>query len=304
MTSKPRQPASSATRHALVLAAGCWAELGVSGWTASHGNWAIDPEPLIIFTAWLGDRDPRLRDEATDWCIRNWRHISKARLKTLLQSEPPDTLAAFGEFAATVGKHAGVTWPNSTSARRYTVTGRSNLPSLDRPSLAWLRIRSTFGLSTRAEILRCLLSTDGALTVRALAAATAYTKRNVADECESLQQGGVLAVRQRGNTLFYSLARREHLEAFVGALPSIRPNWSAVFSIAKEFVLLEEDGPNISARTVPIRVKKMLRSIEEDLVELDLDPPSDDLRGADLEAAVRVLQDDTIGNWSIGTWAK
>jgi hypothetical protein len=181
MTSKPRHPPDSVTRQALLLAAGCWAELGVSGWTASHGDWAIDPEPLIIFTAWMRDRDPRLRDESTDWCIRNWRHVSKARLKTLLQTQPPETLDAFGEFAATVGKHAGVTWPNATSPRRYTVTGRSNLPSLERPSLAWLRIRSTFGLSTRAEILRCLLSSDRAMSTRALATATAYTKRTVVE---------------------------------------------------------------------------------------------------------------------------
>jgi len=32
-------------------------------------TWAIDPEPLIVFTA-IADLDPRLRDEALDWCIR------------------------------------------------------------------------------------------------------------------------------------------------------------------------------------------------------------------------------------------
>jgi hypothetical protein len=47
--------------------------LTAARWTRTHTDWAIDLEPLIMFTAALGDEDPRLRDEATDWCIRNGR---------------------------------------------------------------------------------------------------------------------------------------------------------------------------------------------------------------------------------------
>lgn len=35
-------------------------------------------EDLICFTAFLGDEDARLRDEATDWCVRNWRYVSSS----------------------------------------------------------------------------------------------------------------------------------------------------------------------------------------------------------------------------------
>ena len=62
-----------------------WAELGVSGWGRAHQGWAIDVEPLIIFTAAIGERDPRLRDEATDWCVRNWRLVSRVRLRNILR---------------------------------------------------------------------------------------------------------------------------------------------------------------------------------------------------------------------------
>lgn len=46
---------------------------------AREASIAISPEPLILFTAGLGDADPRLRDEATDWCVRYGRYVSAAR---------------------------------------------------------------------------------------------------------------------------------------------------------------------------------------------------------------------------------
>jgi len=275
----------------------------VSGWTSTHGDWGIDPEPLILFTAWLGDADPRLRDEATDWCVRSWRYVSRARLKNLLGGQPDDVVTAFGELAATVGVHAGVAWPGATEARRFTVTGRSTLPTLDRASLAWLRIRAMFGLGARAEILRSFLSHGGGLmSIAGLAATTGYTKRNVADECDTLERAGVLSVRSRGNRFYFALARRAELEAFVGELPSIRPDWTAMLNIARELVALEKRVDGLTVRTLPVHVRKALRLIEDDLFELDVEPPSDDLRGADLWPAVRSLGLRHLGAWSVGRW--
>lgn len=174
----------------------------MSGWSSTHGDWAIDPEPLILFTAWLGDADPRLRDEATDWCIRNWRQISKARLKNLLRNQPADVRRSAGEFAATVNEHACISWPESTAPRRFAATDRSTRPALDRPAMAWLRLRAMFGVGARAEILRCFLSHDGGwMSVAGLSMATAFTKRNVAEECDALERAGVLSVRARGESL-------------------------------------------------------------------------------------------------------
>ena len=92
-TSRRNGTTSTFADDALALAAGAWSELGVSGWISSHADWAIDPEPLILFTVWLGDADPRLRDESTDWCVQNWRFISKARLKNLLGAQPEEVPA-------------------------------------------------------------------------------------------------------------------------------------------------------------------------------------------------------------------
>lgn len=306
-TSRQRHhhPAETFAEQALTLAWGAWAELGVSGWasTSTHRTWAIDPEPLILFTAFLGDRDPRLRDEATDWCVRNWRFVSKTRLKNLLRSQPEAVRGAFGEFAATVGAHAGITWPGATEPRSYTVTGRSTLPPLDRPSLVWLRLRAMFGLGARTEILRYFLSrATRPASVAGLATATGYTKRNVAEECETLERAGVLAVRSLANRFYYSLARRSELERFVGALPDVRPDWTAMLNIARELVGLEQQVGLAPQRTLPVKVRQTLRRIEDDLAEFDIEPPSEDVRGENLWPTVRRLGIYHLGAWSLGEW--
>jgi hypothetical protein len=302
-TSRPRHPAATFAEQSQALAWGAWTELGVSGWTATHADWGIDPEPLILFTSWLGDRDPRLRDEATDWCIRNWRYISRVRLKNLLRLQPEDVQEAFGEFAATVATHAGVTWPGASEPRRYTVTGRSTLPPLTRPSLAWLRLRAMFGVGARSEILRHFLCREPApSSIARLASTTGYTKRNITDECDTLERAGVLAVRTIGNRFSYTLARRAELEAFVGELPAVRPNWTAILNVARELVLLEERIEHSTPRTVPVHTRSTLSALEDDLDELGIITPLDDVTGADSWPAVRQVGKDHLGAWSTGRW--
>jgi len=301
-TSRRRRPAATFADQSLALAWGAWAELGVSGWSSTHADWAIDPEPLILFTAWLGDADPRLRDEATDWCVQNWRHISKARLKNLLREQPKDVAEAFGEFAATVGAHAGITWPGATHPRPYAVTGRSTLPHLDRTSLVWLRLRAIFGVSARAEILRYFLARGGGVSVAALAVATGYTKRNVAEECETLQRAGVLSVRAQGNRFYYSLARRPELKAFVGEMPAVLPDWTAILNITRELVTLERRSTDGGLTTLPVHARKTLRLIRDDLHELDIRALPENIEAVDLWPALRRLGDVHLGAWSIGQW--
>ncbi len=289
-------------KQALDLAWGAWCELGVSGWTATHGDWAIDPEPLILFTAFLADRDPRLRDEATDWCVRNWRHVSKARLKNLSRLQSDDSRQPFGEFAATVSDHAGISWPGATQAREFTVTGRSTLPPLERPSLVWLRLRAMFGLSARTEVLRYFLSGGTRASVATIARASGYLKRTVADECESLQRAGVLSVRTVGNRFYFTLARRARLEAFVGAMPAVRPDWTAMFNVARELVTVEEDMNTATLRTAGVRARSAIRRIEQDLEDLDIEAPSADLGSEEFWPALKSLGNDTLGAWSAGRW--
>ncbi len=123
-----------------------------------------------------------------------------------MREQPPAVREAFGVLAATVGEHAGVVWPFATEQRRFTVTGRSAAPQLDKTSMVWLRLRAMFGLGARAEILRFFLSRDdGRSSVATISAATNYTKRNhVARQLVTLEASTatgptrILAVKVRG----------------------------------------------------------------------------------------------------------
>jgi hypothetical protein len=91
---------------ALDLAWSLWSELGVDGVRRRHDWQAIDLEPLIIFTSYIGNFDSRLRAKSIDWCIAYARFASAFRLRNLAEQAGPTMRAAFGRYAATVNAHA------------------------------------------------------------------------------------------------------------------------------------------------------------------------------------------------------
>lgn len=279
MTISPRSVATSAADLAVALAAGAWVQLGVSGWTPTHSSWAIDPDPLVIFTAWLADRDPRLRDEVTDWCIRHSNYLSQARMKTLVRRQPDDVRDAYGEFAATIAHHTRRSWPGATSPRMYVPTGRSRLAPLTSPAMSWIRLRAIFGVGARTEVLRVFLSgVEQRATLAALAQATGYTKRNVADECAALAAAGVLAARRQGNRFEYALARTPELVALIGGLAPYQPDWVALLNVVRTLVSLAERAVGASA-AFPVHVNNALVAIADDLDAMRL---GEELRGVDV----------------------
>ena len=161
-----------------------------------------------------------------------------------------------------------------------------------------------FGLGARSEIFRCFLAQPDTpiKSVATLATETGYTKRNVSDECEMLERAGLLAQRAKTNRFYYSLARRAEFEALIGELPGIRPHWGPLLNIARQLLTLEEAADGVSAKTLPIRVRKALSAVETDLVELEIDADFSDVHGHDLWPAVEELGSRTLSQWSIGNW--
>lgn len=259
---------------ALDLAWGLWTEAGVAGTVPRLATYAIDPEALIILTAHLRDADPRLGDEATDWCIRYGRYISAARLRNLLETFEEPVRMAFGEFAATVNEHANHRWPHATRPRKYRPTRRSRLDDFSRPALVALRTRALFGVGARAEIARLLLARPhGESTAAELASDACYTKRNVAEELEAMRLGGLLDVVVAGNQHRYRLARRAGLADFVGALPTVFPRWPEVVRVLVGALLLARRLPRISQRARLVEVDAFLRSRAADLRRAAVAPP-------------------------------
>lgn len=261
-------------RAALDLASSLWVQAGVSGWESRHAHFALDPEALIALTAFLGDRDPRLRDEAIDWCLTYGRYVSVTRLRNLLKSMPDAVRRAFGEFAATVNEHAPRRWPFATEPRPYTPTARSRIDDFDRPSLIALRLRALFGVGARAEIVRVLLiGRYHEVTAAELAEDVNFTKRNVAEELEALQMGGLLDLSTVRNQHVYRLRRGAELEDLVQPLPATSPRWPELVRILVATMELTERLPELDERVQLVEVDSFLRSHRDDLRRASLTVP-------------------------------
>ena len=253
---------------------GVWSELGVSGWARTHEHWAIDPEPLIVFFPTVLASEPRLRDEATDWCVRNWRHVSAVRLRNLLRENEVARTDAWGEFAATVNRFSGAAkWPQAATERDYTVTERSVLRALSEPSMIYLRMRSIFGIDARTEVLRYLLFTHERSTAAMIAAQANYAKRNVADACDSLAQAGVLSSRHVGNRLYFSLVDEAALATFLGPAPYIIPDWPALLRVVNALFRWSAFDQKANERVLTVETHQVFCEIREDLETLQLQSP-------------------------------
>lgn len=261
-----------------------WTGLGVPGQIDEHADHCIDPEALIVFTAALGDADPRLRDEATDWCIRYGNLVSGARLKNLLANENDQVRSAYGEFAATVGQHSSLRWPEQTTARRHQPRERPRIQAFNRASQVIFRLRGLMGVSARAEIVRAFLALpETAFSAADLAAETAYTKRNVAQVLDALRLGDVVQAFPIRNQIHFRMPRerliqlREQLEP----VPSAFVRWSAVLHVlpALQDLLERIEGEDNDVRAVEARA--FAENIVDSIRFARLPPPRRDLRGAE-----------------------
>ncbi|MGH9303812.1 MAG: hypothetical protein ACRDZ5_05280 [Acidimicrobiales bacterium] len=245
---------------------------------------------MIVFSPAVLASEPRLRDEATDWCVRNWRHVSAVRLRNLLRENESARTDAWGEFAATVNHLSGAAkWPHATTERNYTVTGRSVLRPLSERSMIYLRMRSIFGIDARTEVLRYLLFTHERSTAAMLAAQANYAKRNVADACDSLAQAGVLGSRQVGNRLYFSLADEAALAAFLGPAPHTIPDWPALLRVVNALFRWSVFDQKANERVLTVETHQVFGEIYKELESLHLQAP-DHAAGAEFLAIWR--------NWS------
>src|SRR6267154_6357089 len=120
-----------------------WTELGVVGTFRRHKHCLISLEELIILTAAIADYDPRLRDEALDWCSRYHHFVSVNRLKTLVKKMGAPVLESFSIFASTLNTITQSNWPifSEIVPLKFIPSEKSVLPSLNAPALLQLRLR-------------------------------------------------------------------------------------------------------------------------------------------------------------------
>ncbi len=261
--------------HLLDLAWRQWTELGVAGARGGYSNVAVAPEELVLLTSTLAGADPRLRDESIDWCVRYAGHVSKPRLKNLLKRSSAATRDAFGRYSATVNASSRVRWPGADGAKpwRLKLSGKSVLPSLQRPELLHLRLRALVGVSARADIIAAFLASPYPSFSAADLVELGYTKRNIADTLDSLAAAGLLRPTKVRNQIKFQWARRAEVEELLRPLPDRIPRWPSILEFVTGIreLALRVDGK--SDTVCGVEAVKYLRGAELTLQHLGLDAP-------------------------------
>ena len=279
-----------------------WAQMGVLAEPSRRDAWVMDPEALLVLTLSVGRADPRLFDEVLDWLWTNGRLISVQRLRNL--SRVDETLERTANAAldwvstsgggiklpprgpkpqpareqplfVVDGRPLRVTSPDPSFGRygllRSDVvrTGRSRPPDPSIPINLAFRLRLLFGVGSRAECIRCLL-TDlrRELSVADAAEIAGYAKRNVADALAALTSAGVVAERTHRNGLRYRLEQRrwsEFLDLDLDALDP-HPNWPALLRALAGIHRWTATTPNdVSDQMRASRARDLIERIGPDL---------------------------------------
>jgi hypothetical protein len=108
-----------------------WSALGVLGEARTKDPWALDPEPMLLFTLEMGRYEPRLFDEVMDWLVVNGKWIDIQRLRGILREKEAITRNLVGAAAEFLTKEADERkWKNLS---RFCQSRASNSSSKAEP---------------------------------------------------------------------------------------------------------------------------------------------------------------------------
>ncbi len=213
-----------------------WTQMGAAGVQKRTDRWAIDPEALLVFTLQVAARrDVRLFDEVLDWLASDGQLISTQRVKNLARGMGDASRLVSASMAWAGSRNAGLrAWtsaPRPPKANEPVIdfglrtrdpdevfrsfgvwrplvqpSGKSTEPVSKLPVNFAFRLRLLFGVGSRAEVLRYLLTIDRPESnARQITDAAAFAKRNVSETLTALTQAKVLIVRWRGNERVYGI---------------------------------------------------------------------------------------------------
>ncbi|MDE3075428.1 MAG: hypothetical protein KGJ86_08365, partial [Chloroflexota bacterium] len=220
-----------------------WAQLGVLALPKRTDRWAADPEALVLFTLEVGRSDPRLFDEVLDWLLTNERLIGVQRLWNLCtDDEDRDLVGAALAWMArwqprvrlparAIRRAEGIRRVEGQPRPLFRTvmqvqhpdpaflsvglvkpetqpSHKSRPPDPTLPISFAFRMRLLFGVGSRAEVMRYLLTTPAPdVSAQLVAEAAGYAKRNVAEALSALTASGLVTAFDRGNERRYCIDR-------------------------------------------------------------------------------------------------
>ncbi len=262
-------------KNLLDLAWSLWTELGVAGVKRKHQKFLIIPEELVILTAALGDIDPRLRDEALDWCSRNHHFISISRLKTLAKSFDRSIQHSFSKFSATLNSVSSANWPILIKADplKFIPSKKSKSPPFQLPALLCFRLRELFGVGARADLILFFLSQEKVDFAVSDVTEIGYSKRTLANVLESFTHAGIFNVFMARNQQRYHFAKRNQIIRILDPLPEFMPPWRHIIEVLLSLRACIQHIEDKSESSKVIEIRNTLMGLQNKLNKLKLIAP-------------------------------
>jgi hypothetical protein len=257
------------------LAWSLWTELGVAGIKRNHQNCLIAPEELILLTVIVAELDPRLRDEALDWCTRYHHFISISRLRALVKALGPSVNEPFSVFAATLNSASKAHWPlfAKVTPMKFIPSGKSKAPRCELPSLLYLRIRSLFGVGARADLITFFLTQEKNDITASDATEIGYNKRSLADLLDGFVESGFFNVFTTRNKQSYRFIKRDQMINLLGLSPEIVPSWNNILEVILPLRACIHRIEKKTEGTKITEIRSALMKIEDKLCKLNLPSP-------------------------------
>lgn len=116
----------------------------------------------------------------------------------------------------------------------------------------------------------------------------------------SARSGGLIAGERGRERHDYSLVKRSEVEALLGGIPDVLPNWTAIFHVARVLSELESQAAGSTDRTLAVKTRKALDEIGPDLDQLEVGRPPSTVTGSALWPAAQAVGTATLRRWSTG----
>ncbi len=252
-----------------------WTELGVAGVKRQHQHCLIGLEELILLTAVIADLDPRVRDEALDWCSRYHYFVSISRLKTLMKHLGDYVSHPFALFAGILNSVSKANWPCALKIipLKFKPSHKSKPPQCELPALLGLRLRALFGVGARADLMTFFLTQEGNTFTATDTTEIGYSKRSLIDLLDAFVQAGFFSVFTTQNQHNYSFIKRSQMANLLGEIPKITPPWREMLEVLLPLRSCIQEVEKKSIATQMIEIRNTLAKMENKLRKLNLSPP-------------------------------
>jgi hypothetical protein len=297
-----------------------WTQIGVSGWSDRRNLWAADPEALLVFSLVVSRHEPRLFDEILDWVTLNLRLVSIQRLRNLARhhddvvrrlvdavvawsnahakevtrrapmapSAPPEprTLFRIDGREARVSEADPIFADYGFQRPATGPSGKSRVPDLSASINLGFRLREIFGIGSRAEVIRVLLTSREDRLLNEIAEAAGYAPRNVREALDSLVEAGVTIISLRAKSRSYRLDRTRWGE-FLGIaeqdMPIYVPWVQVLRALTRMHLWLEEEAALHRTEYMQAsEARRLMDEVKPDLLAADVSVQNGrGLRGAE-----------------------